>query len=321
MSNSIPSNGTNRRQLLARAGMVGAAAIGAGLLNSGRGSTAMAALQGRFGAKGHRIEINDKEILNFALNLEYLEAEFYARALTGTGLGSEDTGGKGAQGTITGGALVNFTDPLIAQYAAEIAADELDHVRFLRATLGRDAVAEPTIDLQNSFTAAAIAAGVITAGQTFDPFADEASFLLGAFIFEDVGVTAYHGAAPYIQHATYLSPAAGILAVEAYHASLVRTTLVAMGQAMPTLIDSANKISAARNLLSAAADDGTPVNPPNPETDQPITDANGDANIVPTDSNGIAFARTFAEVLNIVYLGGAANNFGFFPNKMNGKIA
>jgi len=41
---------------------------------------------------------------------------------------------------------------------------------------------------------------------------------------------------------------------------------------------------------------------------------------VPSDANGLAFGRTTAQVLAIVYLGGASGNFGFFPNRLNGNI-
>ena len=311
---------TNRRQLLTRAGLIGAAAVGSGLLGMGKKNFAQAALQTAFGPKGHKFDVDDADILNFALNLEYLEAEFYQRAAFGTGLSATDTAGSGTKasgtaGTVTGGSAVPFTSTVIAQYAAEIATDELNHVRFLRDVLGKKAVAEPTIDLSTSFTNAAIAAGVITAGQTFNPFASDADFLLGAFIFEDVGVTAYHGAAPYLNHPAYLEAAAGILAVEAYHAGEVRTLLFGMGQDTPSLITAANQISALRNAASAAASTDT-----SEITDEGITNSTGDANIIPADSNSLAFSRTFAEVLNIVYLGGASGAYGFFPDMLNGRI-
>jgi hypothetical protein len=259
--------------------------------------------------------VTDVDVLNFALNLEYLEAQFYSYAVNGTGLANSDlTGSSGQQGAVTGGRKVNFTDPIVAQYAREIAADEIAHVRFLRTALGTAAIAAPAVDIgtdpNGAFSTAARAAKLIGDGQSFDPYASDENFLLGAFIFEDVGVTAYKGASPLLTNKTYLEAAAGILAVEAYHAAILRTTLYSKGIATPSLRTSADAISNARDSLDGPTD-----------LDQGISPIGSASNIVPLDSNGIAFSRTTGQVLNIAYLKNTAvDRGGFFPAGVNGNI-
>ena len=151
----------------------------------------------------------EADVLNFALNLEYLEASFYLVATTGSGLSSADTGGTG---TVSGGNKVTFTDSRLSDIANEIAKDELAHVRFLRTALGSAAVSQPNINL------AALGIG----------FAGDNDFLNLARAFEDTGVSAYAGAATLLT-AGNLQAAAQILAVEAYHAGNVRLEIVQKG--------------------------------------------------------------------------------------------
>lgn len=294
-----PNSAMSRRSALRTLG-VGAAALGSMQLLSRPAQAA--------GSPGL-----DAAILNFALNLEYLEAEYYVRGLTGLGIDNQgansvDVTGSGSLGgvIIKANPKVTFTTPAFADYAAEIAADELAHVRLLRNTLlnsGVQPVARPQIDLLNSFNAAAVAAGL---GASFDPFANEVNFLIGAFIFEDVGVSAYKGAAKLITNKNILDAAAGLLGVEAYHAGLVRTVLFLLGSATQT---AAQKISDLRDAADGPSD-----------LDQGVV-LDGRANIAPTDANALIFSRTTQQVLNIVYLNGAGTPGGFFPVGLNGTIA
>ncbi|WP_125610701.1 ferritin-like domain-containing protein [Specibacter cremeus] len=295
-------NPVDRRRFFRAAGMVGAGAGAAMLV-----SAAAAAASTTPAAAGAP---SDGAILNFALNLEYLEAEFYLRAVTGMGLPDSLTTGTGTRGPVSGGRAARFETPYVRRFAEEIAADEKAHVAFLRGALGSAAVSRPAISLDASFTAAARAAGIIGKHQTFDPYANELNFLFAAFIFEDVGVTAYKGAAPLISNKTYLEAAAGILAVEAYHAATIRSTLYTFGVAVPKLIyPTVQKISDARDSLDGPTDD-----------DQGIGNSTT-ANIVPADANGIAFSRSAAQVLNIAYLNAEqVRSGGFFPAGVNGTI-
>lgn len=241
---------------------------------------------------------SEADVLNFALNLEYLEAEFYLRAATGAGLSSSDAGSNA--GAVSGGSMVAFATPAIQQYANEIANHELAHVRFLRKALGSAAVDRPAIDLTGSFNAAASAAGI---GATFNPFSSETNFLLGAFLFEDVGVTAYHGAAGYLTTKSNLAAAAGIYAVEAYHAAIIRTLIAQVGGSAVT---TANQIATLRGTAGGGNE----------------TMLSG-STIVAADNNSITYERTTDQVLHVVYLSasaGVVSKGGFYPNGMNGNI-
>jgi hypothetical protein len=292
MINRSAESGRDRRRFLQSAGALGLGVIGAAALPAAAASAAS--------ADGP----SDGAILNFALNLEYLEGEFYSYAVHGHGLADNLTHGTGTRGGVTGGRQVPFRTKRIRQYAEEIAGDELGHVGFLRGALGATAVSRPAIDIRNSFTAAARAAKLVGPNDVFDPYENENNFLLAAFLFEDVGVTAFKGAAPLITNKTYLEAAAGMLAAEAYHAAMIRTSL--FERDMAPLVE---KLSAARDSLDGPTDD-----------DQGIV-SNGRANIVPTDANGVVYSRTPGQILNIVYLTpDKADKGGFYPAGLNGEL-
>ena len=185
----------SRRTFMERVGMASVAVAGISALNGCLSGSSLAAA------------VPEADVLNFALNLEYLEAEFYQTAVTGAHLSSADTGA--ATGATTGGSKVTFADPQVAEIAAEIASDELAHVRFLRSALGAAAVPKPAINL------AALGVG----------FANDAEFLTLSRAFEDTGVSAYNGAATLLSGGN-LQAAASILATEALHTGNIRLLVI-----------------------------------------------------------------------------------------------
>ena len=268
----------------------------------------------------------DAAILTFALNLEYLEAAFYLAAvgrldeLTALGGSAPVILPDGVAGT---NPSAGFSAEVRA-FANQLADHELAHVVFLRAALGdvlgAPVADRPTLDFSGSFAAAAEAAGVLAAGQgaAFNPFANELFFLHGTFVFEDVGVSAYNGAAPFVTNGPIvLQNAAGILAAEAYHAGAVRLRLyqernvVAIpGSISGTGVDMqveevVQRISDLRGAVGGGKDAGITF------TSGP---AMGELVLAPLDANAVAFARTPREVANITFLSSGMASGGFFPD-------
>ena len=128
------------------------------------------------------------DVLNFALSLERLEAEFYTRGVAARGL---------------------LSGPML-EAADQIRKHEVAHVRFLETVLGTRAAPRPTFDY--------------TAGGMFgDVFSNARTFMALAQMFEDTGVRAYKGQAPHLMvQRTLLRQALRIHSVEARHAAQIR---------------------------------------------------------------------------------------------------
>ena len=204
----------DRRKVLAGMGAAGVVA-GTGLLTGG-----LAGCSDGGALKNPASNPSVVDVLNFALNLEYLEASFYLYVTTGSGLSSTDMG-SGA-GTVSGGAQVSFTNPMVASLASQLASDELKHVEFLRATIaavGGTPVSMPSLNLA--------AMGAVT---------DDTSFLAAARQLEAVGVSAYIGGAQFLVSSTAaLTYAAQILDTEAQHDGFLREICIALGVASPAV--------------------------------------------------------------------------------------
>ncbi|HLI77667.1 MAG TPA: ferritin-like domain-containing protein [Acidobacteriaceae bacterium] len=222
------------------------------------------------------------DVLNFALNLEYFEASLYSYIVTGSGLSSADMGS--SPGTVTGGAKVTFQYSAIANIAANLMAEEVQHVEFLRSAItsaGGTPISMPSLNLVPA------TAYAITNDQTF---------VSVARTIEAVGVSAYEGAAQYLTSApSVLTFAASIHDLEAQHEGALRQACIYFPGG---------------SVTSAPAD----------SMDIPPTTA---AIFNTNPSTGLNTVRTVSQVLQIVYATPGVTGTtkgGFFPNGLNGNL-
>jgi hypothetical protein len=117
--------GATRSDFIKRVGVAGAGFVSAGVLFDGLLSPAQAAISSK-----SRSKKNDVKILNYALTLEYLEAEFYRQANAS-------------------GALV---EPAVKNFAFVVAGHEAAHVKALKQALGSAAIKSPKFDFGDTVT-------------------------------------------------------------------------------------------------------------------------------------------------------------------------
>jgi len=145
-------------------------------------------------ARGQAIPASDIAILNFALTLEFLEAEFYAQANRNQAYGNNRE---------------------LRRFSTVVAQHEKVHENFLKKVLGAKAVAKPTFDFKDTVT-------------------NGAKFAATAQVLEDTGVHAYLGQVPNIKTKAVLLGAGRILPVEARHAAWIRDIRFSGGTSAPT---------------------------------------------------------------------------------------
>jgi rubrerythrin len=163
-----------RRSFLARS------AVGTGAVISGGAAIQLLSTTRVWAAAAQ----GDIDVLNYALTLEYLEADFYA---------------KGNQSGV-------ITDPKAKDIFQLIQSDEEAHVKALTDTitkLGAQPAAKPSVKYPDG---------------TFNSLPN---FLKLSKTFEETGVGAYLGQAGTIENKDILQAAAGIFGVECRHAALV----------------------------------------------------------------------------------------------------
>ena len=277
----------NRRRFMTGLSLAGAAGGFALLSGCGNNATGSSGVM----AAGP----SEMDVLNFALNLEYLEATFYSFATQGSDLPSSLTAGSGP---VTGAptAKIQFSNQQITDIFNEIFFNEMSHVADLQSLIGSGHVARPALNLS--------AAGALTSE----------NIITIARQFEDVGTTAYAGAASLLTM-TNLDYAARILAVEAFQAGALR--LIAIQQSVP--------FAAADALDVPTADPGAQIlSTEGPTAAGGFFATSGTVTASATVPLAVAFTRSTSQILQIVYdaagLTGVSKG-GFFPAGLNGNIA
>ena len=222
------------------------------------------------------------DVLNFALNLEYLEANFYLYATTGDGLSSTENGSGVTPANPPLG--IPFDANTLAVLKA-LAQDETNHVILLRSaitSLGGTPIAQPAIDFG--------AMGAITT---------QAQFLAATRQFTALGTSAYTGTAQLlVSNPGVLTTAAQILGAEGQHAGLVSNLCIVQNIFSPAIDAQDVPLSSSNDFIVAA---GTALSPAR----------------TPSQVLGVAYGVS-TETMTTPPTGTAMG--GFFPQGFNGNI-
>ncbi|KDP46896.1 hypothetical protein JCGZ_24105 [Jatropha curcas] len=273
------------------------------------------------GDPGGPIPAKDADKIQFALNLEFFEAEFFCNGATGRGLDGIAPGfAKGGPPPI--GAQRANLDNLTRQIFEEFCYQEVGHLRAIITAYG--GFPRPLYDLSNqSFATVFDKAVGYKLIPPFDPYASSVQYLLASYVIPYVGLVGYVGTIPELADSNARRLVSGLLAVEAGQDAVIRSLLyeIADKKVEPynvTVAEFTDLISGLRNKLAATGnkDEGLTV-PKELGAEKKI-----ESNILSADANSVSYSRTPMEILRVVYgSGNESQAGGFLPRGGNGRIA
>nr|CAB3500837.1 unnamed protein product [Digitaria exilis] len=263
----------------------------------------------------------DVDPVQFAMNLEYTEAEFFLHAAFGKEL--DQIAPKLALGGPPPiGAKKANLDEVTWRIAAEFGLQEVGHVRSIQRTVG--GIPRPLIDLSaHNFARVMDLAFGSPLNPPFDPYINSLNFLLASYFIPYLGINGYVGTNPIIDGYKTKMLVAGLLGVEAGQDAVIRALLferrgLVVAPYNVTVAEFTDRVSALRNRLGRCGvkDEGLTV-PRELGAEGAIC-----TNVLSADMDSLSYSRTPAELLKILYLSGDEHvPGGFYPEGANGRIA
>ncbi|KAK9084215.1 hypothetical protein Scep_030686 [Stephania cephalantha] len=264
---------------------------------------------------------NDVDALQFALNLEHLEADFFLHGSSGKGLedfAPELVGGGPPPIGASKANLDNLTKDIITEFGFE----EVGHLRIIKATVG--GFPRPQLDLSpHNFAKIFDDAFGRPLSPPFDPYNSSLNYMLASYVIPYMGILGYVGANPSLNGHKTKRLLAGLLGVEAGQDAVIRSYLFERATEIVhpynhTVAEFTDRVSKLRNKLAnnGVKDEGIVV---------PLASGaenKTSANVLSADYNSLSYSRTPAEILRVLYGSGSEHTpGGFLPKGGDGKIA
>ncbi|OVA19009.1 hypothetical protein BVC80_8333g5 [Macleaya cordata] len=267
------------------------------------------------------IHPEDIDLMQFPLNLEHLEADFFLYGALGYGLDKIAPelvmGGPPPKGAMKAN-LDNLTRDIITEFGYQ----EVGHLRAIKSTVG--GFARPLLDLSASnFAKIMDDAFGYHLVPPFEPYANSINYMLSSYAVPYVGLTGYVGTNPFLIGYKTKRLIGGLLGVESGQDAVIRMYLYERAKELVhpynhTVAEFTMRISNMRDKLGMCGkkDEGVTV---------PLelgAENRTSSNVLSADYSSLSYGRTAAEILRIVYGSGSEHvPGGFFPQGGNGRIA